>query len=103
MFKNTDDFKEIRTKEFHRISGKTKKCYDPDQRALFGSRTVKASVYYTYLPAEEMEDGIPFIISSGVSFDGGKEQEDAVKNGAMSIRFDDLKKVFINNKFNENV
>lgn len=73
-FKSTDDFHKIRKESFQKISGVTKKCYDKDQQALFGSSTHKSSIFYEYIPAENMEEGIPFIISSGVSYNGGKEQ-----------------------------
>lgn len=46
-----------------------------------------------------MEEGIPFIISSGVSYDGGKKQAEAIKNGAMLVEFDKLKDIFTLNRF----
>lgn len=98
-FNKDTDFESIRKNSFWKISGKIKKCYDKDQMALFGSSVKRTSIYYNYIPAEFMSEGVPFIISSGTSFDGGKEQEEAVANGAMCMHFNELKTVFTNNKF----
>ena len=100
-FKQTDDFEQIAKDSYYRISGIIKKCYDKDQQALFGSSTHRSSIYYTYIPAEFMEEGIPFIISSGVSYDGGKEQDKAVAEGAMLLTYKELPLVFRNNTFQQ--
>jgi hypothetical protein len=98
-FTQDTNFETIRKESFWKISGKIKKCYDKDQMALFGSSNKRSSIYYNYIPAEFMAEGVPFIISSGTSFDGGKEQDEAVANGAMCMHFHELKTVFTNNQF----
>ena len=98
-FKSTDDFRVIRDNSFWRISGITKRCYDRDQACLFGSSMKRSTVYYEYIPADFMEEGVPFIIGSGITYDGGKEQDKAVKDGAMVLSFKELPSVFKLNKF----
>ena len=77
-----------------------KKLYDIDQMALFGSTKVKTSIGYEYIPAEYMEENVPLIISTYCKYDGGSEQDEAVKNGAEIISWKELKERFPNNKFN---
>ena len=98
-FTKDTNFREIRNTKFWEISGKIKKCYDKDQMALFGSSVKRSSVYYEYIPAEFMEENVPFIIGSGISYDGGKQQEKDISEGAMCMHFEDLKTVFTNNQF----
>jgi hypothetical protein len=98
-FTKDTNFREIRENSFWKISGKIKKCYDKDQMALFGSSKHRSTIYYEYIPAEYMKENIPFIIGSGISFDGGKEQDKAVKEGAMCVDFYELRNIFTNNSF----
>ena len=77
-----------------------KKCYDKDQRVLFGSNVMIASIAYHYVPAELMEDNIPLIISTSISYDGGDAHKKDVAKGAMVMSFNELPSVFKNNKFN---
>lgn len=77
-----------------------KKCYDIDQGALCGNSIKKASIFYGYLPAELMEDGVPFMLGWEMAFDGGAAQKAAVEKGdAMCMRYENLKTVFTNNTF----
>lgn len=98
-FTKDTDFREIRKNRFWEISGKIKKCYDSDQNALFGSQVKRSSIYYEYISGEYMEDGIPYIIGSAVTYDGGIQQDKEVSEGAMCMSFNDLSKVFTNNEF----
>ena len=77
-----------------------KKLYDIDQMALFGSIKVKTSIGYEYIPAEYMEENVPLIISTYCNYDGGSEQDEAVKNGAKVVSWKELKERFPNNEFN---
>jgi len=74
-----------------------KKLYDKDQMCLFGSRRVKASPFYTFIEGEHTESGNPLLISSGVSFDGGKASDKA--NSKDKVEWDDLPKMFPDNIF----
>lgn len=74
-----------------------KVIYDKDDDVLFGSRYVKGKVMYKYLPAELMEDGIPFIVTVSVSYDGKGNSN--LPPDADIRNYTDLPKVFTNNKF----
>lgn len=78
-----------------------KHCYDDDTRVLFGSKWTRGSVSYSYIPAEYMEEGIPFIINSSISYDGGKDYDRAIKGGVMHMHFKELPTVFTMNTFEE--
>jgi hypothetical protein len=98
-FNKNTNFEIIRKERYHEISSLEKKCYDKDQRALFGNCVHTATIYYNYIPAEHMEENVPFIVSSTVRYDGGKEQAIAVTEGALVVNFEELKNIFTNNKF----
>jgi hypothetical protein len=76
-----------------------KQCYDDDTRVLVGSGWTRGSVSYNYVPAEYMEEGIPFIVSSSISYDGGKAYDRAIESGAMHMHFKELSTVFTMNNF----
>lgn len=99
MFTKDTDFRDIYKNKFWEISDKIKKCYDKNQMALYGSQQKRSTIFYEYIPAEFMEENIPYIIGSSVFYDGGEEQTKAVSEGAMCLSFEELKTVFTNNKF----
>ena len=98
-FNINTDWKEISNKSYWLISDKMKKCWDKDQQCLFGSQIKKSSVCYKYIPAEFMEENVPFIIGSEVSYDGGEKQSIGIKSGDMCMNFSELKNVFTLNRF----
>jgi hypothetical protein len=98
-FNSTTNFREISNKSYWKISGIQRKCWDKNQQALFGSSTHKSSICYIYIPAEYMEENIPFIISSDIDYDGGKAQKKGVENGDLLMSYNDLKNYFTLNKF----
>jgi hypothetical protein len=71
--------------------------YDTDDNVLFGSRYVKGKVHYDYMDGYFTKDGVPFIISVGVSYDG-KGNADLPKD-AIIMPYSQLPKMFPNNQF----
>lgn len=71
--------------------------YDKDDRVLMGSRMTKGKVEYGYVPAEFMEKGVDFIVSTSISYDG-KGNKNLPKN-AEKMHFEDLHKRFTTNEF----
>lgn len=98
-FNANTNWEEISNNSYWLISSKQKKCWDKDQECLFGSHIYKASVCYNYIPAEFMEENVPYIISSSITYDGGKSQKEGIEKGDLSMYFHELKSVFILNKF----
>lgn len=74
-----------------------KKVYDKDDNVLFGSSVVKGKVYYTYIPGEYMDTGRPYIIFTGISYDG-KGNADLPKD-ALIMPFKKLPEMFTENQF----
>lgn len=82
------------------LKKQAKKCYDVKQNALCGDRIKKASIFYSYMPAELMEENVPFILGWEMTYDGGAEQKIAIQSGeAICMRYNDLKNVFTLNTF----
>ena len=75
-----------------------KRIYDKDQMALFGSNYHKSTIYVEYIPGEYTIDGIPLFVGSTVRYDGGKEQDKAVSEGAEVLTWNEIVKRFPNNK-----
>lgn len=98
-FNKNTDFRKISNEKYWEISGKQKICWDGDHAALFGSQIVKSSIGYYYIPAEFMEENIPYIIGSFVSYDGGKKQKEGMEKGDLCSSFKDLKNIFTLNNF----
>ena len=59
----------------------------------------KSSIHYNYIPAEYMEENIPFIIGSSINYDGGESQKAGIKNGDLLMHYNELKNYFTLNKF----
>ena len=74
-----------------------KQVYDKDDRVLLGSSVIKGKVVYSYIPEVFMEDGIPLIINTQVSYDG-KGNSDLPEDAEL-MHFRDLKHKFTNNNF----
>ena len=72
-----------------------KTVYD---NVLFGSRYTKGKVGYHYVPAELMEKGNPFIINISVAYDGKGNSD--LPEGSLVMHFNELPKMFPDNKFN---
>lgn len=74
-----------------------KKIYDTDDNVLFGSHYIKGKVYYQYIDGFFMKDGVPYILSSGILYDGVGNSD--LPEGTLIMAFEDLPKMFPNNKF----
>ena len=74
-----------------------KSVYDVDDNVLFGSSYVKGKVGYNYMEGEYTKDGIPFIISVSVSYDGKGNLD--LPEGSLIMPYRDLHKMFPNNEF----
>ena len=86
-----DSAKEESPKDIQKI------VYDKDDNVLFGSSMTKGKVKYTYVPAEYMEEGVDFIVTVGIDYDG-KGNKNLPKDAEM-MHFDDLHKRFTTNQF----
>jgi hypothetical protein len=71
--------------------------YDKDDNVLFGSRKIKGRVEYNYVPAELMENGNPYIISSSISYDGKGNIN--LPQDAKIMSFNELPAMFPDNEF----
>lgn len=74
-----------------------KQIYDVNDRILFGSHYTKGKVTYNYIDGFFMKDGIPHILDTSILYDG--IGNDDLPDGALTMKFDDLHKMFKNNKF----
>lgn len=71
--------------------------YDSNDNVLFGSRYIKGKVKYHYLPQEYTVDGVPYIISTSINYDGKGNSD--LPEDALIMQFKDLPSMFINNTF----
>jgi hypothetical protein len=71
--------------------------YDRNDSVLFGSNMVKGKVHYNYIDGEYTVDGIPFIVSVGIDYDGKGNAD--LPADALIMDFKDLPKMFPNNQF----
>ncbi len=74
----------------------TRAIYDSDDNVLFGSRIVKGTVSYNYIPGELIDSGRPFFISSSISYNG--EGVKAVPEGGVIKPFEEIKAMFPDNQ-----
>jgi len=79
------------------ILGITKRCYDKHQDGIFNVKIEVSSIYYEYIPAEYMEDNIPYIVSTGIIFDDGKQQQEAIMSGELCLPREEIEETFKNN------
>jgi hypothetical protein len=74
-----------------------KSVYDENDNVLFGSSYVKGKVYYNYIEGYFTKDGIPFIVSVGINYDGKGNSD--LPDDALVMSYYELPKMFPNNKF----
>lgn len=74
-----------------------KSIYDKNDNVLFGSNYVKGKVHYDYVEGCYAKDGIPFILSVGIDYDGKGNKD--LPEDAIIMNFSDLPKMFPNNQF----
>jgi hypothetical protein len=74
-----------------------KTIYDTDDRVLFGSRYVKGLVFYEFIPGEYMTTTRPYIIGSGIIYNG--KGLDAISPDAPKMAYKDLPTMFPDNVF----
>lgn len=74
-----------------------KRIYDVRDDVLFGCHVIKGKIYYEYIDGFFMKDGVPYILSSGILYDGVGNSD--LPEGTLIMAFEDLPKMFPNNKF----
>lgn len=74
-----------------------KSIYDTNDNVLFGSSYVKGKVHYDYMDGYYTKDGIPFIISVGIKYDGKGNSD--LPEDAIKMPFSQLPHMFPNNIF----
>lgn len=74
-----------------------KSVYDTNDDVLFGSSYTKGKVHYDYMEGYFTKDGVPFIISVGIKYDGKGNSD--LPEDAIKMPFNQLPSMFPNNTF----